>query len=217
MKPALHKPTAEPSVADSRRERQKANRRRRIYEAAIELFAQKGFDETTVQEITDRADVGKGTFFNYFPSKEAILMEYYRAITDELIAHAEAAQCKTAREHFAVIFERAGYQARREGLLFEILIKKIFAHPELMQLDLQIYERLLGLFGKVVHEAQQRGELRSDLDVVMLARMVANIFSATALEWAFYDRNFQMSEMLLRKLDILYEGIGGPRGKKQKS
>ena len=41
--------------------------------AAMELFSCKGFDQTTVEEITRAADVGKGTFFNYFPTKEHVL------------------------------------------------------------------------------------------------------------------------------------------------
>ncbi len=47
--------------------------RERILESALELFHEKGFDATTVKEITERANMAKGTFFNYFPTKESIL------------------------------------------------------------------------------------------------------------------------------------------------
>src|SRR6516164_11166643 len=57
----------------SRRERRRAEIRERIYRAALELFAERGFLETTVEDITEAADVGKGTFFNYFPTKEHVL------------------------------------------------------------------------------------------------------------------------------------------------
>src|SRR6516225_2778895 len=56
-----------------RRQRRKQETRQQIFQAAMNLFARKGIFSTTVEEITDAADVGKGTFFNYFPSKEAIL------------------------------------------------------------------------------------------------------------------------------------------------
>src|SRR6516162_2099426 len=56
-----------------RRERRKVETRRQIFQAAMKLFEKKGIFNTTVEEITQAADVGKGTFFNYFPSKEAIL------------------------------------------------------------------------------------------------------------------------------------------------
>src|SRR6266852_7481110 len=60
----------------SRRQRHSAEIRERLFRAALELFAQKGFVETTVEDITEAADVGKGTFFNYFPSKEHILLAF---------------------------------------------------------------------------------------------------------------------------------------------
>src|SRR5579884_2827928 len=58
----------------SRRGRRSAEIRERLFRAALELFARKGLQETTVEDITEAADVGKGTFFNYFPSKEHVLM-----------------------------------------------------------------------------------------------------------------------------------------------
>src|SRR5580693_10353529 len=59
-----------------RRERHRAQTRDRLYRAAMDLFAQRGFLETTVEDITEAADVGKGTFFNYFPTKEHVLATF---------------------------------------------------------------------------------------------------------------------------------------------
>src|ERR1051326_2887526 len=57
----------------SRRERNKGETRERIFNAACKLFRHKGFDATTIDDIAEKADVAKGTFFNYFPRKEAVL------------------------------------------------------------------------------------------------------------------------------------------------
>src|SRR5689334_11119866 len=59
-----------------RRVRRSAEIRERLFRSALLLFAQKGFAETTVEDITEAADLGKGTFFNYFPSKDHILMAF---------------------------------------------------------------------------------------------------------------------------------------------
>src|SRR6201982_2555620 len=59
-----------------RRPRRSAEIRERLFHAALKLFAEKGFAETTVEDITNAADVGKGTFFNYFPSKDHILIAF---------------------------------------------------------------------------------------------------------------------------------------------
>src|SRR5580704_6170776 len=76
-----------PIVLESRRERRRVETRDRIFRAALQLFAERGYLETTVEDITDAADVGKGTFFNYFPTKEHVLATF----GDERVAVIERA------------------------------------------------------------------------------------------------------------------------------
>src|SRR5271167_2562697 len=60
----------------ARRERRKAETYERLMRAALRLFAERGLAATTVEQITEAADVGKGTFFNYFPTKEHVLLAF---------------------------------------------------------------------------------------------------------------------------------------------
>src|ERR1019366_7028023 len=56
-----------------RRERRAAETRLRLFRTALQLFADRGLSNVTVEDITEAADVGKGTFFNYFESKDHVL------------------------------------------------------------------------------------------------------------------------------------------------
>jgi AcrR family transcriptional regulator len=80
---------SKPSPSPGRRERKAAETRERIFHAAIELFAQRGLHNVTVEQITERADVGKGTFFNYFSGKEEVLA-YFGASQVERLTEAAA-------------------------------------------------------------------------------------------------------------------------------
>src|SRR5690242_11989842 len=62
----------------SRRDKKRTETRERIFGVAMRLFADKGYQATTVDEITEAADVAKGTFFNYFQTKEAVLQDFAR-------------------------------------------------------------------------------------------------------------------------------------------
>src|ERR1700716_3960817 len=84
-----------------RRQRRSADIRERLFCAALDLFAQKGFAETTVEDITEAADVGKGTFFNYFPSKDHILITFGEMQLAKLEAAIEnARRTNTAMQDF---------------------------------------------------------------------------------------------------------------------
>src|ERR1700734_2832614 len=75
MASALHS-TRHIPLPVTRRDRRRAEIRERLFRAALTLFAERGYLETTVEDITEAADVGKGTFFNYFPTKEHVLATY---------------------------------------------------------------------------------------------------------------------------------------------
>lgn len=60
------------SRPSGRRQRRRAETEERILRAALLLFAIKGYTQATIDDIVDAADIGRGTFFNYFPSKEHV-------------------------------------------------------------------------------------------------------------------------------------------------
>src|SRR5919106_3308645 len=74
-----------PDVELTRRERKKEETKERIVEAAFALFRKRGVEATTIEEISEKADVAKGTFFNYFPRKEAV----FGYLSETWVAEAE--------------------------------------------------------------------------------------------------------------------------------
>jgi len=66
------------------RRRVKATRLK-LLNAGRDMFAEKGFDSTTIDDITERADVGKGTFYYHFTDKQDLIAELIKRMMDELI------------------------------------------------------------------------------------------------------------------------------------
>ena len=75
-----------PKVHHTRQTRRVRATRRRLLNAARELFAEKGIDLTTIDDITERADVGKGTFYNHFIDKNEIIANQISEVLSELTA-----------------------------------------------------------------------------------------------------------------------------------
>lgn len=78
--------TAKSDQGRTRKEREKLARQQEILKAARELFARKGYHNTTLEEIAQHAEFGKGTIYNYFGSKEELLYGIIDHMTREVVA-----------------------------------------------------------------------------------------------------------------------------------
>jgi AcrR family transcriptional regulator len=94
-RPALRRPR--PPVKH-RRDRERATRRREIIDAARVVFAARGFDNATLEEIAERAEYGKGTVYNYFVNKESL----FEAALESLIADVRDIAAEIARKRCPV-------------------------------------------------------------------------------------------------------------------
>ena len=169
-----------------RRERHRAQTRDRLYRAAMDLFAKRGFLETTVEDITEAADVGKGTFFNYFPTKEHILAEF----GGERVAAVERALEKaraTKGPVMDVIRELAG-DAAGQSDKSPALLRAIFAaHASCASVREQLIKRsqtARRILTEIYLLAQKRGEIRRDIAAADLARLTQIVFMGATISWS---------------------------------
>jgi AcrR family transcriptional regulator len=79
-----------PEMKEGLREKRKRQLRRELSQHAILLFTQKGFEQTTIDEIVDPLAISKRTFFRYFATKEDLVFAWYEELTGELVRALEA-------------------------------------------------------------------------------------------------------------------------------
>ncbi|MFZ3330580.1 MAG: TetR family transcriptional regulator [Candidatus Acidiferrales bacterium] len=202
--------------SSGRRERHRAQIRDRLYRAALELFAQRGFLETTVEDITEAADVGKGTFFNYFPTKEHILAEF----GGERVAAVERALEKartTDGPVMDVIRELAG-DAAGQSDKSAALLRAIFAahasckpvRDELVKRS-QIAKRILT---DIYLLGQERGEIRRNIPAADLARLTQIVFMGVTISWSLKEPHSSLRKTCEEIWDLICPNleITGGRG-----
>ena len=80
------------SEVGTRSERRALRTRNRLLSAALSLFSKNGLDATTIEEITERADLGKGTFYRYFQNKEEVVLALVEESIDRLIKQMHSAK-----------------------------------------------------------------------------------------------------------------------------
>jgi AcrR family transcriptional regulator len=109
---------SDPRPTSDRRARQRERRRAELYDAAIELFVEKGYDGTTVEDIADRADVARATVFNHFPRKTAFLREWATRRREKALEAAYAGGPESsAREILVRYFTELGALSEFGGII----------------------------------------------------------------------------------------------------
>lgn len=203
----------------SRRERKKEETRRRIFEVAIELFRERGFQATTVDEITEKADVGRGTFFNYFPRKEAVLayLSEERVSLAEENAAALIDDPAPAREklHEIYAFAASAYLSDRElsRFVFEEWMRQAFVPTE------EAGGRWQALLLRVIEQGQAAGQLRQDIEPLMIESLLSSIYMTTLYYWLCcpvqksLEEDFPLLEGLRQRLDLVMDGVATKGGR----
>ncbi len=169
-----------------RRERHRAETRDRLYRAALALFAERGFLETTVEDITEAADVGKGTFFNYFPTKEHILAEFggqRTAAVERALQKARATKGPVLAVFRELVGDAVGQADKSAALLRAIFA----AHASCTSVREELVKRshlARRILAQIFLLAQERGEIRRDIPAIALARITQRIFMGVTMSWA---------------------------------
>ncbi len=168
----------------SRRERKKLAVRESLYDVALELFRSRGYEATTVREICDGADVAKGTFFNYFPSKEHVLVAFHDRLKSELLDRIEGLDHESAQDAVRFAFIGWAELVEREPALGRALVRVMLAGDVLAEADATMEERLVEWLRARLSASRDRGELDPDVSLEVLIDVLLAVLSATSLEWA---------------------------------
>ena len=191
------------------REYQKKRQRERIFRAAMELFRNRGFQETTATEIAKAAHVSRGTFFNYYPYKEAVLLDYgsqllagLREEVRRLLAQGRE-PVEVLRHRFRVLAEGT---AREKDLLLPMFYELL--NPDPVRARAAFEALPLGdLIAEILKPLREQGVLRQDFSLERMGRTLADLYFLSALRWAAYTPGRDLAEELEKNLRLLLEGM----------
>lgn len=191
----------------SRRERKKQETRQSLMEAAFRLFQEDGYDATTVKDITDEVDVAKGTFFNYFPTKEAVLpaiaAHRLEQLGEALTPEHGAPESSIARIKLALRL------VAEDPLCDQQLAQRLFS-AIMRRRELRPGHALRDLLVEQVRQGQVAGEIREGLDAVSLAGAIHALFFHQLVMWHHGYRPDPLPTMIDGSVDLLMDGAAGP-------
>ena len=176
-----------------------SDKRRRILDAAVTVFAQHGFYPSRVAQIAREAQVADGTIYLYFKNKEDILIQVFIDAMDAILhrqeeAHAQLADGAadgrldpvTRLETFVRVHFESVAQSRA---LAEVITVELRQSSKFMRnTDMKPFGRYLGLIARIVEDGVRDGLFAADVPSRTVARAIFGTIDELALEWALGGR-----------------------------
>jgi AcrR family transcriptional regulator len=165
--------------------RRRARVRGDLLAAARRVFAERGYQDATIAEITQRADVAVGTFYLHFRDKDEIFTtlvdEVFRILRDSVVAVAARQPIEEAFPALIHALMREAYQQR--DLFFILLTRE--GQPACLQ-AMRAKAGLTELLTRIIESVREKGRL-ADYDSTLLARLITGMVSHAITWWVEQD------------------------------
>lgn len=196
----------------SLREKKKIETRNKIFEVSTRLFKEKGIENTTVDEIVKEAGIGKGTFFNYFPSKNSLLI-YFAQQKEELTYSRiknEILKSSSTKEKIinALVFVAKTNEKDKE--LTKMFVFEYMRHYGYGQ-DERRSQNLSNILFGIIEDGMKKEDLKSSIDAKKAAEIISAVYFHSLMEWLWSKIDYSFSDDISGKIDMVFEGIAGGR------
>ena len=191
----------------SKREAKKIQSKKTIIQSAIVLFAQKGLKDTSIADIMQASNLGIGTFYNYFQSKDDLLSSLLIKLAMDI------------RQHYLESLNQDKKQAEiLEGLVLytaTLLDQNRFILPLFMRAvdksalaikpSASIKKPLpfKDIFDEIIHTGQDNGEFRNDIPAEIITEMFHSLFQSAS----FSSLPIKYQDNIRYKLNLILSGI----------
>jgi AcrR family transcriptional regulator len=191
----------------SKREQGKLERKERLYEAALTLFRLQGYEATTVDQITRQAGLAKGTFFNYFPTKDAVL----RYMGTREVGRLGAATLGLTGTNSSIgklkrLMNALAASLERDRELVSLIFRKGVTVADLMAGDAGGFS-LQPTVALLIRQAQRQREINPDLDSDTLAAALDALYLQQLIRWCESGNQYPLADRFTGIVDLLLTGI----------
>lgn len=188
-----------------RRERKRQQTADLLAETALALFEVHGYEAVTMEQIAAAADVAKGTLYNHFPVKEALLRHYFH---QQLVEQAPGIKAKMRRtsdtiERIAVLLRHSAAWAEKHRQYWPHYLQYRFGQP----FNDPEFERsgLDAVFMPLIADAQDAGRLRRDCDTATLLHYFRHLQLGAMMRWLATPNGKLLDEYMIM-LDLFLAG-----------
>lgn len=198
-------------IKQTRRARKKATIRSQIIGTAIRLFSRHGLDAVTVEHIADVADIGKGTLYNYFKTKEDIVVAFMAEKEQEIQTRVKRLLAASgSAESILAEYIRFQFRLKRpyHGFVRVFLAQMFLRTADFLSYMAEMQKHIDPNLHALFHGLQQRGLIRKDVSVTELIVVFKTIHLGLTALWAVEGAPFKgVEQVLQREIALFCRGL----------
>ena len=187
--------------------------REHLLEVGLRQLRSTGYTATGVKEVLDLANVPKGSFYHYFPSKEAFVSELFTRYAEgegeraqRLLGDAAGAPLKRLRRYFEELISVYGKKGEVSGCLVGAMSLEVGDHIPKLQAQLQsMYEGWQGGIADVLRQAVKRGDLKKSTKPDALAEFILNSYEGALVRMKADQSDRPLENFLHFVFDVLLQ------------
>ncbi|MBE7095160.1 MULTISPECIES: TetR/AcrR family transcriptional regulator [Bacillus cereus group] len=191
------------------RETRKKELKELIFLKAVQLFQERGYENVTVQDITTACGIAKGTFFNYFPKKENILLflgdSQIELWNESLKAYENVEHPK---ERIKLVLGNLLDRFTGHGDLMQHAVFEIIKSNYLVENEVRSIRQLQECLSSIIAEAKATGKLNSKWDIHIITSTIMSTYFYTLMSHSLLHANeINVKNIFNQQLDVVWEGI----------
>ncbi|MBL9098922.1 MAG: TetR/AcrR family transcriptional regulator [Alphaproteobacteria bacterium] len=190
----------------SRRERKKRDTRRRILDAALQLMADRPYDQVRIEDICVAADVANATFFLHFPNKSALALAYNEDVASKVAEQLNGGPMPSAERLRTLLRIYLAEWGAHSHLMRQIVLE-LLAQPASGAVFNEVSPGLLTLVADVVREGQSNKEFAAKIAPETAALALVAAWNALAISWAKTGDTKHAAEAHWQTLEVFLHGL----------
>ncbi|MEZ4525529.1 MAG: TetR/AcrR family transcriptional regulator [Desulfobacterales bacterium] len=183
----------------------------RILEAAVSVFAEKGFHQATISQIAREAGVADGTIYLYFKNKDDILVQFFTYKTKLVFAgfREEVKKADNSISKLRNLVHRHLEEFQKDRNM--AVVYEAMTHQNIHLVDENIREMskmYLDIVSEIIERGQEEGVMRRDLYIGLVKRFILGAVESAISNWLRSKRKYDLTSMTDPIIDLFIRGIG---------
>jgi AcrR family transcriptional regulator len=184
--------------------------KKKIFDAAVELFEEYGVDKTSVNKIVEKAGISKGDFYVHYKSKFSLIDEYIQTLDINYMQYYDNIPENTSASSMLQAVTKMTAQILVHDIGYNV-IRNCYGALLSTKIDyrkiLDFSRSLPVIYKKIITKGIQKGELKAETDVDFFVQHLMISIRGMTFDWCICSHQFDLEDGLMKHIELLLKGL----------